>query len=668
MKYRTDFVTNSSSTSFGVSAGSMLLSLILSLINACSGEDNGDDEEDNEKDGPPIYLSKTIMPSPAKLKAGETEPVWLYTQAIMQTEKGDVVMSETSNITYSILTPGGWVNKGDDDNLEDWRVVDLYGITPAEPGTAPANISVKAGVKIGKRSLSTKFSIPYEAAPAVVMKPAKYDFLSGTEDDTIIKVTLENGGKEPWELDFELDSFAQKICNVSWSEKAENGMKADLKITEADTVTETKGNTGHYDKGRVTVTATRGEEVIKDYTDVYVWREGLYLLTDAGNVEKSSGNVVVEGTKDDQGNMKISTFEMRYMKWNTETKKLVASTTVFTSDEFSFGDFKAEGQSENMLKGLTLGLKYKGERQSNLPSGKFEAKMSGVVPGKKDSNYTAKIDAMVETDDDTYSIEIPFKIKPAAMYETAKWQEEYDYCKKIITEILPESVRAKSLEQLDEKKFFYGITEMKEYRHKLWDEAQKILFDEANSYLEIANWNDNVVTALDWTAWVGDRCFALAIGSLTGPVGSFVATQIKEGFVDFIVKLQEMKSSDTFMDFVGNFAWSRVGGAGGGAIDMKVTEDPKFALAYLTGFYIYKFGWHWFWDMDESNQRKGAFEAVKSAGWDLTALGIEKGLEEFIKKYGSKSAADPENYLKAVKKFVEYAKTLFNETEIHITT
>ena len=67
MKYRTGFVTNSSSTSFGAEAATVagaLLTMFASLCDNGAPQDQNDDQDQDRDDNG--YLCSTVMPAGAK--------------------------------------------------------------------------------------------------------------------------------------------------------------------------------------------------------------------------------------------------------------------------------------------------------------------------------------------------------------------------------------------------------------------------------------------------------------------------------------------------------------------------------------------------------------------------------------------------------------------------
>ncbi len=83
---------------------------------------------------------------------------------------------------------------------------------------------------------------------------------------------------------------------------------------------------------------------------------------------------------------------------------------------------------------------------------------------------------------------------------------------------------------------------------------------------------------------------------------SYVAAQVKDGLVDLIVKYQEMKDGQSWYEFASDYAYSRTQGLIGGGIDAKATSGEA-TLKWVAYFFLYKFGWHWWFDKDDSGMR-----------------------------------------------------------------
>lgn len=174
-------------------------------------------------------------------------------------------------------------------------------------------------------------------------------------------------------------------------------------------------------------------------------------------------------------------------------------------------------------------------------------------------------------------------------------------------------------------------------------------------------WYDKAIYTCEWAQWIGDRAFALVVGSLTGPIGSYTVSLIKDSLLEFISQVIT-SHPENLMDFALEYVSSRFWGATGSTIDTLVTNEPSLSIKWVAGFFIYKFSWHLYFDKDDDGNRKGIWEAIKSTASDFTALAIEKGLEEIISKSASKKGwSKNEKFDEWVKKQVESAKSAIQQ-------
>lgn len=462
MKYRTDFVTNSSSTSFASAALTSLMALLASC--KCAEPQEMEVEEEDQKK---TYFRKSVMPEGTTKLVQGGDSIYLYAQLVRDEKEGTIVLgSATPTITFEVKTGSGWLQLGKPEVIEDWAAVEVTGIVNETGGEAPAKISVKAKCKIKKVTYSATFNLDYEAEPTLNLKPRKCDFLSGLAESSEIQLEVKAPGSEPWSITADGSSWANQLCTyeILESEDDKNG-KATLLVTELDTLSPTGTRSNHYSRGEITIRASNGEKELEDKVSVYIWREGLFYesLLDG---DRSSGEILVDADRAADGTMKTSSFDLRYLRWNAETKALVCDTAVFTSDQFSLSDPEAQDQgAETILEKCGFHIKYEGERPSNMPSGKFSAKFDQLFPGFPEQRFRFTVTANVLTDDDAFSVEIPFAILPAVMGEGhSEWKTEVENCRKIINTFFPEEKRAEKLAQFENAKHVYDAAALKKYR------------------------------------------------------------------------------------------------------------------------------------------------------------------------------------------------------------
>lgn len=637
MKYRTDFVTNSSSTSFASAAVASFVALIASCNCTDSGPNEEVEEEVPEEEQNDVFFQKSIMPDAATKLVQGGDPMYLYAQLVKTTEKDLLVLvGALPSIRFELKSGAGWVQLGQVEIVDEWAAIEVLGIASQTSAVAPDEISIKAKGKNGKKTYSTTFTLYYEAEPTLVVKPAKYNFLSQSAEMAEFEVAVINPGPDPWNLSVEGDNWANQICSYELVETPETNGKTKLQVTECDTESISGTTSDHYSKGKITVRGSSGEKEASDSTDIYVWREGLFresLL----DTDRESGDILVDADKNTDGEMKSSTFDLRYMRWNAEARALKCNTAVFSGDEFSLDTPEAlDEKAEAVLESCQVQIKYEGERPSNLPSGKFSVKMDKVIPGLPGQRYRFSVHASIDNGTEYFEATIPFAIVPAVMSaDHADWQLEYENCKKIITTFLPESKRAMKLSELENCKHYMGVGDLRAYRRGCWDIAQDIIMKQRADYEAEAAWYDNALYMAEWVQWLNDRAFNLVLSTLTGPVGAIIAGQGKELIQDCIEKFVTVKSTESWTDIGWELIGKRAQSTLGGSIDAGYFGDPEVSKKWIVSFFVYKWIWHWIFD-EENGARKGCLEGIKAACWDLSGSGLEEKLKPFVSAFAQK--------------------------------
>ncbi len=648
MKYRTDFVTNSSSSSFAAAAVTTVAG-ILASCNCTSVDPSEKDPEENMGDDE-IFLQKTMMPEGITKMVAGGEPVFLYAQLCQMTEKGIQVLDEpTQSITFSVSTGGKYVKLGEVQMAGDFAAVDASGVTPDEPGTPPQKVVIKATCRHKKKRYTASFRLAFEAEAELIVKPAKLNFLSKSGESGECAVQIKNSGPDPWALHLEADHWAEGICSFSLEDISDKGDKAKLKVFEDDREEVTGSKTDHYSKGKLTVTGTCGDKELTDYTEVYIWREGLFRM-ESNDEDRETGDIIIKADKDEQEVMKKSVFDLRYMRWNESTKSLKCDTETFATDDFTFGTPEPkDAGAEAILETSNITFAYDGARPSNLPSGKFFVSIDKVIPGKRGERFRFDVTATLDSGEDFYEVTIPFAISPAFLSEgSAEWQKEYEYCKKIINEFFPDSRKAAKLAELEECKHYMGAADLKLYRKETWSVAYDIVMKQKESYDSDAAWYDWAMYTAEWVQWLNDRAFNTVVSTLTGPLGAVVAGQCKELIQDLIAKYVLVKATDTWTDICYDLLYSRFSSLFGTVVDSKYFSDPSLGKKWIGMYFMYRWTYHWAFDY-EGKERKGCFEGLRSACADLTGVGMEEYMKPFIKlmagKGGFKQNMDIDDYV-----------------------
>lgn len=644
MKYRTDFVTNSSSTSFASALLTAIMSLLAALGLGCMDSGDGDDEPDT--DGPDGWLDMAKMPPEAeKIVCGDREPVWIYAQFVkpeVDDEGGAgepmVDLEATGRITFRD-NARGWLELGTPVIIEDWIAVDVYGVEPSDVSAAPpAKVSVTAQVRVDGRTYRRSMHLEYEALPRLTVKPYEIDLLTGTGDSMDAAVEIENAGPDPWQLNLEVDSWADRIARAELTDIADDGTKATLRITEADGEDISRMRlTDYYSQGRVTVRAAGGRREISHYANVTVYREGLFVTN---GLTGSPPAVVLRAQHDPQGQVQVNQFELALMRWDESQTRSVADAGLL-QEALEIGP--PEGQDEPTTTVLRwIGLKHEFERVrgSNLPNCVYRIWVEREVPGKPEDAFRLTLPLRVATEGGDFQFDLPVVIMPAQMDANAKWQEELEYCRRIIINYMPSEGRERKLAELERAKAYMGVDELRAFRWEAWEIARAAIMQEAKDYLDVAAWWDNAIYAAEWTVWLTDKAYNSIAGVALGPVGAYAAGLAKDSVADILVKIQE-NWDKSWYDIAMSIVWSRLEDATGKGIDATVFSEPEMSWKFVGSYFTYKFVWHLWFDVDESGARKGVIEALKSAAWDLAGVGLEQGLKGFVEAKAQRDGLVP---------------------------
>jgi hypothetical protein len=534
------------------------------------------------------------------------------------------ILNALPTITFEKSGKGSeWLDISESDHVEDWTVVRVEASNPTgeinsqHQPPEKVSICVSAVGNDGKEQSKNIYVslIPY---PTIELTKQRLDFLNKTNEQLEIEASMKNASPGEWTFFAERDDNEKEIASFFATQK-ETG-SAVITVQELgvdldpDVYTETM---------KIKIYAKNGEETTDVKTlIVSVSKEGLYISQGLDKEERL--NVIAD--KDKDGNMKVSELDFVVLKWNSDERRLVSDLSISSNINISEPETE-DGKAYNLFNVTALKKEHLRERVSNTPSSVYGFSLRDVIPGEGREVLSAELTAKTEVESQEYEVTIPLKINLAYLDKDKKeWTREYENLKKIINEFLPEPIKTDRLIALEAKKDKMGAMDLKETRNEYWNLAYKAIMAEKKMYDDKAYWADKAVTTLEWTAWIGDRAFASALSTFTGPVGGYFITQFKEAAVDFIVKLEE-NPTKTVEEVFDEWFWARVQGTIGSAVDGVVTSKAKpNSLTWVSMFFVYKVSWHYGWDKDEAGHRKGLTDAIFSAAWDVAGTGVEDAI------------------------------------------
>jgi len=159
MKYRTGFVTNSSSTSFAAAGIGAALALIATLLSLCSPKKDDPNKDDSAN------LLTTTMPEGVMTLKCDNNPVNVFGQFVDIDAAGQQKPNAeaTNSITFSIVEGGSWAKTSDDGLSGDWKGTFVTATPVADPAVVvPDQIVVRVCGTYNGKPASKNVTLKFE--------------------------------------------------------------------------------------------------------------------------------------------------------------------------------------------------------------------------------------------------------------------------------------------------------------------------------------------------------------------------------------------------------------------------------------------------------------------------------------------------------------------------
>lgn len=416
---------------------------------------------------------------------------------------------------------------------------------------------------------------------------------------------------------------------VKLEEKSDGKLKLVIKEQGTEDVVTT-----FYDDYRVQIVGQNGKEYAETTMTIHVCHEG--VLVDFMGKEP-----VVEGNRDQEGAIKKTLIAFRASIWEEAKQELLIGTPENLQVEYKDDNkvFENLGISYEISElALENGLIYEFTVERCLPSLKN-------VPG----TMTYSCDFM----DKSYHNKQMVEMVPDPQEEQLSLKVEYEKCRYIIHEYLPESFQKKkldSLEVLSQKA--QSPKDLYNFRQTIWQIASRAILQEQESYMKDAYWYDEVIDQASVVVDIGNIAFDIALAPFGGPITGFVVSEIKDGGLE-LMDLWLTKPSFGYKEakeFVSHRLIQGVGMADG-LVEMPDLTKPsnykKFAI-WISAYCLYRFSYHLEFDKEDGNSI-GVIEAFKRAVYDMagkSASSMMNGqIKKFVEHYKVKSIADADQAL-----------------------
>jgi len=653
MKYRTGFVTNSSSTSFAAAGIGAALALIATLLSLCSPK-----KDDPNKDDSANLLTATMPEGVLTLKC-DNNPVNVYGQFVDIDDAGQQKpnASATNAIIFSVVEGGNWAKTSDDQFSGDWKGTFVTATPVLDPAVVvPDQIVVKVSGTYNGKPASKNITIKFEGPPSITFDPIAVSLLSKTGKSVEVKYTMKGPSDTKWAPPTaDRDKDAAKICTVKVDADADDPTTGKITVTEADSgYTGPTTFTDYYSKGFINVTVSCIDPPLKDTVKVTVFREGLFI-SDSTNPREDKVNVIDAGS-DPAGKLKPPAIvDLCLMSWDDANNAVKAADPVFIFTNLVVGDLDPDDDdSENVFKIGNYAIKKSskfgdGIRTSGFSAAMYELSVDKVIPGEEGDFFTATQPVSIDVGEKHYDLDIHVAIQPDTMKGSPLWQKAYDDCVYTINKLMPVEMRAARLKHLELDKNAMGVDELNLFRKESWEIARDIMIEEAKSYLEDAEkWN----TALEYAEmvkWAAAKTFSIAAKAAFGEIGAFVADQAYDAVTESIEKIAERWDED-WETLARDLVWERltklvseVKKEGIDHIKDEAKEavfgKPEFCLKWLVQYIVVQIVSHWYKDVDGSGKRKGLTAAVYSTGKDLGGMAFKYAFKSMLKTAQTKGIA-----------------------------
>lgn len=647
MKIRMGFVTNSSSSNFASASTDAILGALLGILLGGQTEEETEDENQNEsqnqQQAPSDLLVVKVVPNIRKLELGNSNPISLFAQARYRDNMG--VLQEdkeaSQNIEFDFLGEGDkWVTKSDVIYENAYKAIAFIAETPyadlprSMRPPSPDHISV-AVKTVGKEGKPLRRTVKFELVgePKIEVKPAKVTLLNGSEEIEEFQISVLNAGVKEVSLDYRLRGDAEKYITAELEKTGKQSARLRVKALKSESI-------DGYDYNKAVIELLADVEGLSadETCEANVYYEGLYYVPE--NRENPAFSVIaapVDGSEEEM--LPESIFDLRLATWDDQQKCLVYEAESLVDVEFD--EVQCESGDEalnNLLDEASLEFEPREVRESNMKSRKFAVRASYPVPGKSKESIAAHVMAYLDTDLAELSVKIPLKIIPEFVGD-ADWQQEYENCVHIVKQYYPDQGKAEKLSELETLKSKAGLMDLRLFREKAWIDAYYAIAGEADRENRKAALLTAAIYTCEVSKFMGDRAFEFLAGSVTGPLGSFVAGQVKDFFTDFVVAC--MTSDKDSMEFVEEYLGSRIMPTAASGIDAtvfanldKLKENKKQLAMWLVAMLLYKWAWHYFVTKKEEGTEipLGVIGALEKACGDMAGVGVGILLGDYVGK------------------------------------
>ncbi len=252
-------------------------------------------------------------------------------------------------------------------------------------------------------------------------------------------------------------------------------------------------------------------------------------------------------------------------------------------------------------------------------------KMLAKKPFPSDHEYTGDFSAMCRLNDKYYEYNAPVALKPDVQIynEMAEVEEEYQNCIYMIKSYLPQEKGEQLIAELNEKrnKYKYGARDYQIYRQFVWNRAQNYIMNEHRDYMRESAFYDDMICICEWTKWIGDIAFEMALMPFGGPLAGFVLSNGKNLLIS-VTDIYITKGTIETKDVV-QYITGVLGGLDGVVSTTPSPSEYKKLALWLMAFFAYRVVYHRAYSSDDKGKRIDSwYDAIGLGFKDLAVKGL----------------------------------------------
>ncbi|MCA9932677.1 MAG: hypothetical protein KC415_02045, partial [Anaerolineales bacterium] len=547
-----------------------------------------------------------------------------------QAEASPALQAANDSITFR--RPGvsaDWLYDNDPQVAEDWHAfwvksVDLPAmIQQFGPVRPPKQVSVLVEAVYQEQLLSQSVSFKLVPLPLLNVTPDRATFLADEQAEIKLEATLDGQWPGPWQFSAEFaDEALADVRLVQTNERQAaitlsgpwGAPEGGLRLSQS------------YLHSNLTIKATRDDLEIEAEVPVLVYREGIYVADglDAYGRFRIRGDI----SPDDPNH--VTRLQLRVLRWNAQSREVYEDAQAAANLQFSPADNNSE-RARNILSGAQLAIQHVGG--GGRPFGVWQMALDRIVPGRESFSEPLYLD-ITTNDDEPLTQTLPADIFLARPDDSQEWQKAYANCRHIIETFLPEPLRSQKLVELERSKRGWGVAELNDYRHRIWNKASDMIMQEgADWQRQAAQW-DRLLYWAEWVKWVNDRAFILTLKAMVpNPISQQAIPILKTGIESFLETYIMQPQMDYWGWFKG-WMFSIIGDLGNLGVEEFKKRGDWSNYRFYAVLAMWRFITHYCLLTTPEGQPKGVYKSLQDAFWDVTGAALENTLQGFFQQWG----------------------------------